>query len=207
MSEDGVSFFLMRHTIMSRKPATYEDLLVLPEHVVGEIIDGELIVSPRPALEHAATSSELGAELGMAFGRGRGGPGGWWIFDEPELHLGRDVLVPDLAGWRKERVPQRPSGPYATVAPDWVCEVLSPSTVRVDRSAKLRIYARERVSYVWLVDPLQRTLEVLQLDAGGWRPLGTHAGDEKARAKPFDAIELELAILWPEAPAEPAKAP
>jgi Uma2 family endonuclease len=168
-----------------KKPASYEDLLALPEHVVGEIVDGELHVSPRPASPHTAASSALGEELGPPFKRGKGGPGGWVILDEPELHLGRDVLVPDLAGWRRERMPERPDVAYFELSPDCVCEVLSPSTAMLDRTKKLVVYARERVAHVWFVDPIARTLEVLRLDA-----------DEKVRGEPFDAIELELAVLW-----------
>jgi Uma2 family endonuclease len=178
------------------KPASYEDILALPEHVIGEIVDGELHVSPRPASAHAAASSALGEELGPPFKRGKGGPGGWVILDEPELHLGRDVLVPDLAGWRRERMPERPDVTYFELAPDWACEVLSPSTARLDRTKKLLAYARESVTHVWIVDPLAQTLEVFRVDADAYRLVHTASGDEKVRAEPFDAIELDLSILW-----------
>lgn len=178
------------------RPATYDDILALPGHVVGEIIDGELIVSPRPAPRHAVAASVLGGELGPPFHGGRGGPGGWWILFEPELHLGDDVVVPDLAGWRRERMPVMPDTAYFTVAPDWVCEVLSPGTARVDRHKKLAVYARERVGHVWLLDPLQRTLEILRLDKGQWIIAGVHAGDEEVPAAPFESIPLSLARLW-----------
>jgi Uma2 family endonuclease len=184
------------------RPASYEDILALPEHVVGEIIDGELIVSPRPAPKHALSSSVLGADLNGPFQRGRGGPGGWWILDEPELHLDPDVLVPDLAGWRRERMPALPQKPWFELAPDWLCEVLSPSTAIIDRTRKLRIYARNRVSWVWFVDPAARTLEALRLEGSEWMVALTAGGDEKARIPPFDAIELELEALWE--PATPA---
>lgn len=165
---------------------------------MAEIVDGVLIVNPRPAFPHAAASSALGEELGGPFKRGRGGPGGWVLLDEPELHLGPepDVLVPDLAGWRRERMAEMPRGAFTTLAPDWVCEVLSPSTEAVDRGDKLPIYARELVRHAWLVDPLVRTLEVLRLEDGAWRIVGTWHDDAKVRAEPFDAIELELALLW-----------
>ncbi|WP_241757806.1 Uma2 family endonuclease [Myxococcus landrumensis] len=179
-----------------KRPATYEDLLSLPEHVVGQIIDGELIVMPRPASPHARAHSRLGGELYGPFERGRGGPGGWLFLDEPELHLGPDLLVPDLAGWRRERMPEMPDTPYFTLAPDWVCEVLSPSTEAVDRVKKTRIYAREGVSHLWLVDPRARTLEVLRLSGQHWVELGTCGGDERVRAEPFEALELELGVLW-----------
>ncbi len=140
----------------------------------------------------------MGGELTFPFGRGRGGPGGWIILDEPELHLGAEpaILVPDLAGWRRERLPSIPDQAYLTLAPDWICEVLSPSTGRFDRAEKLPLYAAENVRYAWLIEPLQHTLEVLRNESGRWLLLATHAGDAKVRAEPFDAIELELSALW-----------
>ena len=176
--------------------ATYADLMKLPEHVVGEIVDGELIVSPRPALPHARVSSSLGFDLGGPFDRGRGGPGGWWILDEPELHLGRDVLVPDLAGWRRERVPVLPRTASLDVSPDWVCEVVSPATAQTDRGRKMGVYAREKVPHLWLIDPLARTLEAYRLEPDGWKLVATHVEDAKVRVVPFEAIELELSSWW-----------
>jgi len=187
---------------MARRPdrrATYDDLLRLPENVVGEILDGELIVSPRPASPHALASSAIGSGLFGLFNRGSGGaggPGGWWILDEPELHLHGDVLVPDIAGWRRERMPSLPSVAAFELPPDWACEVQSPSTARIDRARKLPIYAREQVRHLWMVDPLARTLEVLRLESGRWTVLAVHAADERVRAEPFDAVELELASWW-----------
>jgi len=177
--------------------ATYEDVLAAPEHLVAEVIDGELSLQPRPAKPHAVATSALGEELGPPFKRGRGGPGGWIILDEPDLHLGGDILVPDLAGWRQERMPKIVDDePFFSIAPDWACEVLSRGTAVRDRTKKLPIYARELVSHVWLVDPILRTLEVLKLGAGAWTLLGTWANDARVRAEPFDAIELDLSILW-----------
>src|SRR3954468_13756744 len=147
----------------AQKPATYEDLRALPDHLLGQIIAGELVASPRPSIPHARASSVLGEELGGPFDRGRGGPGGWWMLDEPELHLGQDVLVPDLAAWRREHLPTLPVAPFLSVAPDWLCEVLSPGTEAIDRVKKLRVYPRERVAHVWLVNPAERTLEILRL--------------------------------------------
>jgi Uma2 family endonuclease len=137
-------------------------------------------------------------DLGTPFHRGRGGPGGWVILDEPELHLGPepDVLVPDLAGWRRTRMPEVPDVPAFTLAPDWVCELLSPSTEAIDRADKMPIYAREGVAHAWLVDPQVRTLEVFELDGASWRLRATYRGDRAVRAVPFDAIELDLAALW-----------
>lgn len=179
------------------KPATYADIEALPEHLTGEILGGELVVSPRPAPRHAEASSILGALLNPPFRFGNGGPGGWRIIDEPELHLRRDVVVPDLAGWRLERMPALPATAYFELPPDWVCEVLSESTMRNDRVQKLAIYAREQVAHVWLVDPVAQTLEVFRLDGPGWRLAGAWSGTDKVRAEPFDAVELDLALLWP----------
>jgi Uma2 family endonuclease len=180
----------------AKKRATYADVLAAPEHVVAEVIDGELHLNPRPALPHAAAATALSEELGPPFKRGKGGPGGWIILYEPELHLQADILVPDLGGWRVERMPSIANEAYVSLAPDWVCEVLSPRTAKYDRSDKLRIYAREQVRWAWLVDPLQRTLEALRLDQGRWTLLDTWRDDARVRVEPFDAIELDLAALW-----------
>lgn len=180
-----------------KRAATYADLEALPEHLVGEIVDGELFVSPRPAIPHASATTALTGELvgPFQFGRG-GGPGGWWILDEPELHLGADVLVPDLAGWRKERMPARPRTAAIELPPDWACEVLSPSTAVLDRTRKQDVYARVGVRHLWLVDPIARVLEVLRLEDGRWVVAATHGDLDKARIEPFDAIELDLALWW-----------
>lgn len=184
-------------TAPAKKIATYEDVLAAPPHMIAEVIGGELYLQPRPAKPHAAAASALSEELGPPFKRGRGGPGGWIILYEPELHLKSDILVPDLAGWRLERLPEMVDDePFFTLAPDWVCEVLSPRTAKYDRTDKLSIYAREEVRWAWLVDPLQRTLEALRLDTGRWTLLGTWRDEARVRAEPFDAIELELAALW-----------
>ena len=179
-------------------PATYADLEALPVNRVGEIVGGVLHATPRPALPHAAASSALGEELGPPFKRGKGGPGGWIILDEPELHFGDDVLVPDLAGWRRERMPVEPVAdtPFLSIAPDWVCEVLSPSTARLDRVKKWRSYLRERVKWLWLIDPMGRTLEAYQLEGDQYQSAGTWEAGERARIVPFDALELELDLLW-----------
>ena len=191
-----------------KREATYEDILALPEHVVGEIIDGELVVSPRPAPRHALASSVLGGELVPTYGRGRGGPGGWLILFEPELHLGRHVLVPDLAGWRRERQPRLPEAAYFEVAPDWVCEVLSPGTGLVDRTRKQRIYREHGVEWLWFVEPGARTVEVWHRSGADWVLALVSGGTEKARLPPFDAVELELGALWDEPPpSEPTESP
>lgn len=183
---------------MGRRPATYADLEALPANVVGELIAGELYASPRPAAPHTVAASRLGGELIGPFDRGRGGPGGWILLYEPELHLGEDVLVPDFCGWRRERMPQPPRTAAFTLAPDWVCEVLSPSTRALDRSVKLPVYAREGVRHVWLVDPEARTLEVFRLEGARYSLVVTHSGPVHVRAEPFEALELELPFLWGE---------
>jgi Uma2 family endonuclease len=180
------------------RPATYDDLVAVPEHLVAEIVDGELWTSPRPAPRHGAASSEVGHQLGPPFHRGRGGPGGWWILDEPELHLGGHAVVPDLAGWRRQRMPRLPDTAHFVLAPDWVCEVLSPSTMQLDREKKLGVYAGHGVRHAWLVDPLARTLEVLRLEGAHWTLIDTHTGEAVVRAEPFEAVELELGALWAE---------
>ena len=184
--------------------ATYADLEAVPANQVAELIEGTLYVMPRPALRHARASSALGGELYGPFQRGRSGPGGWWILDEPELHFPdptapgeENALVPDLAGWRRERVPAMPDAAYCTIAPDWICEVLSPSTEEHDREVKMPVYAREGVRHAWLVDPIAKTLEVYTLDASRrWREPVIYRDVELVRAAPFDAIELDLSALW-----------
>lgn len=180
----------------ARRQPSYEDVLAAPRHVVAEIVGGALHLSRRPGKAHAVVVTALGEELGPPFKRGRGGPGGWIILFEPELHLGGEILVPDLAGWRRERMPVVDDGAYFTLAPDWVCEVLSTSSRKLDRADKLPSYAREGVRHAWLVDPIARTLEVLRLEQGRWTIVATWADEAKVRAEPFDAIELDLSILW-----------
>lgn len=182
-----------------RRGATYDDLCSLPEHRVGEIIDGELYSSPRPASPHARAASMIGGDLCVPFDRPPGsalGPGGWWILDEPELHLSEDVLVPDLAGWRRDRMPVIPNVPAFDLAPDWACEVVSPSTGWIDRGKKMHVYARERVKHLWMVDPILQTLEVYRLDGPHWIVASTHARTDRVHAEPFAEIELNLSRWW-----------
>ena len=186
----------MAKPIEARTPATYDDLLKVPDHLVAEILDGDLHATPRPSPRHADASSGLAGALRGPFDRGRGGPGGWRILVEPELHLGTDVVVPDLAGWTRERLPALPDAAYFGLAPDWVCEVVSPSTASMDRVKKLAIYAREQVAFAWLVDPIARTLEALRLEAGRWVILSTVADAALVHVEPFEAIELDLSLLW-----------
>ena len=176
--------------------ATYEDVLTAARNQVAEIVGGELLLSPRPAGPHSVAASALGEELGPPFKRGRGGPGGWIILDEPELHLGDEILVPDLGGWKRTRLPAVRNEPYFTLAPDWVCEVLSPSSAKTDRADKLPIYSREAVTHVWLVTPLDHTLEALRLESGRYTIIGVWRDAARVRAEPFEALELDLSILW-----------
>ena len=178
-----------------QRRATYADLLDVPENRVGEIVDGELITQPRPAAPHARAASRLGMEL-RPLDRLKAGPGGWILLDEPELHLRGDALVPDLAGWRRERMPELPDVAAFELAPDWVCEVLSPSTQSHDRVKKMGVYAREGVGHVWLVDPLAQTLEVYRAAGGAWLRTQIAHGADKVHAEPFSELELDLAALW-----------
>ncbi len=181
-----------------RRRATYQDVLDAPPNKVAEVLAGTLYTQPRPAARHAWASSGMGAKINPPFNYGDGGPGGWWIIDEPELHLGEDILVPDLAGWRRETMPDYPDAAFFDTAPDWACEVLSPSTARIDRHEKAGIYAREAVQHLWLVDPAAKTLEVLELRDGHWVLLVTLADDAPVSQPPFDAITFPLNALWPE---------
>lgn len=179
-----------------KKLATYEDVLAAPEQLVAELVDGRLITSPRPTFPHARVGSGLGAKLYTLFDDGDGGPGGWVILFEPELHLGPHVLVSDIAGWRRERMPEIPNVPYSELAPDFCCEILSRSSASFNRAKKMPTYAAHGVGHVWLVDPLTQTLEVYSLDGATYRLLSVHANDDVVEAPPFDAVPLELARLW-----------
>ena len=181
----------------ARHRATYQDVLDAPPHRVAEVVDGTLYTHPRPAAPHARASSSLGVKVGGPFDYDAGGPGGWWIIDEPELHLDEDILVPDLAGWRRERMPEYPDTAYFTLAPDWVCEVLSPSTRKLDLHGKRPIYAREGVAHLWLVDPVDRTLEAFELNEGRWVLIASAKDDDPVSIRPFDAVTFNLADLWP----------
>ena len=179
-------------------PSLYEALESLPEPLVGEILGGQLHTQPRPSGRHGNAASVLGGDIEPAYHRGRGGPGGWWILMEPEIHFIRDteVGVPDLAGWRQERMPNIPDSHRFEVVPDWVCEILSPSTESKDRKVKMPIYARYGVAYAWLVDPEVQTLEAFALDDGAWTCIGRFQNDDPVCVAPFDAITIRLSDLW-----------
>lgn len=185
----------------SKPRATYQDVLDAPDNMVAEVLDGELHLMPRPKRRHIRTASGLGAFLFTAFDAGVNGPGGWTIIYEPELHLGAgpDIIVPDLGGWRDGRLLDdgETDDAFITVAPDWVCEILSPGTLRIDRMKKMPIYARERVTHVWLVDPREKTVEVFRLGETNYTLVGTFGGDEPLVAEPFDALGIPPAFVWP----------
>jgi len=185
-------------------PAVESAFEAVPPEQIAEILDGELHVQPRPAKRHTRAASRLGGVLVPPFDFGQGGPGGWVILDEPELHLGPrpDKLVPDLAGWLRERMPDaigdedEGDDVYYDIAPDWACEVLSTRTERIDRGKKMRIYRRERVGHIWLVSPPNQTVEVYVLEGDRFSLLDTYEGDAPVRVPPFNAIEIDFALLW-----------
>lgn len=180
--------------------ATYEDLLALPEGARGEIVAGELQLSPSPRPRHSRTQRALCGFIGRPFDDddGHGGPGGWWILTEVDVRLSpHDIVRPDLAGWRRDRLGADPWDTLPIdVIPDWICEVLSPSNAAHDRVTKRRLYARHRVPYYWLVDPQTRTLEALRLEGELWVETGSWGEGDVARVEPFDAIALDVGRLF-----------
>jgi len=180
----------------ARRAATYEDLLAVPEPLVAEILFGELVTRPRPAPRHARAAIRLGAILSGPFDLGVNGPGGWVLFGEPELHLGEHVVVPDLAAWRSERLTDFPDTAWIDVAPDWVCEVLSPSTESYDRGDKRLIYADAGVTHIWHINPVLKMLEVYKLSDGKWLLLDVFRDDAEVAAAPFGEFSFSLNLLW-----------
>ncbi len=180
----------------AKRVATYADLEAVPPQLVAEIVDGELYTQARPAPKHAFAHSHLLAWSNFRFGSGDGGPGGWWIFIEPEIHFGPDVCVPDIGGWKKDRMPRIKNEAFFTLVPDWVCEVTSPSTAAFDRIKKMAVYARSGVKHAWLVNPIDRVLEAYELNNGAWVRVGAHGENEIARIAPFESVELNLGALW-----------
>lgn len=187
----AVDFEAMKLTI--KRGATVADLEALPEGLDGQLIDGDLYVMSRPSMPHALAITHLLVELGP-FTRDR--KHGWVLAFEPALQLGRDVLVGDLAGWRRERMPVAPEENPVALAPDWVCEALSPTTARLDRGRKRELYARAKVAHLWFLDPIHQTIEVLALRGRGYQVLASAGGDERGRFAPFDTVEIDLARLW-----------
>jgi Uma2 family endonuclease len=185
----------MSERILHRE-ATYDDLLKAPDHLVAEIVEGELFMSPRPAPRHAEATGSLYSQLRRRYHEGHDGPGEWWIVFEPELHLGRDILVPDIAAWRRERLPTLPNTAYFDLAPDWVCETVSVATARLDRLRKLPRYARHAVEWAWIVDPVARGIEVYRRQGEHMLQFATYDGAKKIRPEPFTAADLDLGALW-----------
>ena len=183
-----------------KRRATYQDILDAPEHMVAEIIGGDLRLSPRPGGPATAVASKLAGELIPPFNNGRGGPGGWIIAFEPELHLGDEIVVPDLAGWKVEHLPKVPEGAFFTVTPDWVCEVVSPTSETCDRLEKLPLYAVRGIGHAWVLHPRRRSLEAFRLHDGKWLAVAIHRTNDCARIEPFEAIEIDLAVLWADVP-------
>jgi len=185
-----------------KRPAGWQDLLALPEGGLrAEVLGGELITHPRPRPAHGRTQVILSSRLGPPFDLGEGGPGGWWIVIEPDVALGpHDIVSPDLVGWRRERMPEFPRERPITLAPDWVCEVLSPRTARRDRTIKADLYLRSGVPHYWLVDVELRTLEALEAHGERWVRLGAWSEGERARAAPFEAVEIAVGTLFPPPP-------
>ncbi len=175
-------------------------MLDAPEHLVAEIIAGQLHTHPRPRMRHLRAAGKLFSRLDRSFDDGDGGPGGWWIAEEPELHLGEDVLVPDLCGWRRETLPTLPDAAFIEVVPDWVCEVLSPSTRATDLTSKRERYRLHGVGHLWLIDPETRVLEVFRLIDRAWSLQLSARDAESVSAPPFDAVTLDLTALWLPAP-------
>lgn len=184
----------------AKRAARYEDLLAVPEHLVAEILCGELVTHPRPAPRHARAVSRLHGILTPPFDLGVGGPGGWIFLIEPELHLGEHIAVPDVAAWHVDRLPVIPETAWIETAPDWICEVLSPSTQRHDRGDKRTIYAEAGVGHLWHVDPSLRMLEVFELREGKWLLAGVFHDDPPVAAPPFAALTFALGLLWPSDP-------
>jgi Uma2 family endonuclease len=179
------------------RPAAYTDLEAMPENLVAEIIDGALETHPRPRPRHARATTRLTRQLTNRYEEGEGDPGGWVFIIEPELHLGRDVVVPDLAGWRAERLTVEPEHAFIDIAPEWVCEIISPSTARLDRGPKRRIYAEAGVSHLWLFEPAEGTLEAFALSGRQWLLLATIQRGEQVSVAPFEAASFPLDDLLP----------
>jgi Uma2 family endonuclease len=180
------------------QPATYQDVLDAPPNMVAELANGRLHLHPRPRMPHARASFRLAGRLDEPFQGGPGRPGGWHFAIEPELHLGPDVLVPDLAGWRRERMQVFPDAPFADLAPDWVCEILSPATRRFDLTEKRELYRLNGVAHLWLVDPEAHTLEVFARTEAAWTLAAAFQDGDDVRAAPFETLAFPLASLWPD---------
>jgi Uma2 family endonuclease len=192
----------MSTTKPSPKAPTLADLDALPPGIVGEIIEGVLYTMTKPRARHQRTTTRIGADVGDPFDMGRGGPGGWWILAEPGIELpSTPEISPDVAGWRRERMPELPVDEPIRVVPDWVCEILSPTTRRHDMLRKLPYYAKVGVAFLWLVDIDARVLTAHRLESSGWHIIGTYSDETEVRIAPFDAVPLNVTDWWPPAPA------
>jgi len=181
----------------ARRVPTLADLDALPANVKGEIIEGVLYTMTRPRGHHQHVALAVGSELRGPFDSGKGGPGGWWILPEPGIELpNTPEIAPDVAGWKRERLPELRMDAPITVAPDWVCEILSPSTRRHDLLVKKPYYARVGVGHHWLVDIEARTVTAYRLESGRWLELGVYGDEREAAIEPFDAIRLDVASWW-----------
>ena len=186
-------------TVHARRPATSADIEALPPDVIGEIINGALFTQPRPSVQHSFSATSLTDEVVGPFQKGRGGPGGWTFLTEPELILGPHTLVPDLVGWRKDRMPRVPrTKRVENICPNWVCELLSDATEKRDRGEKRVIYAAYGVDHLWLVDPRVCSVEVFQRQDRQWLAIGYYTDSDKVAAPPFEAITMDLSVMWPE---------
>jgi Uma2 family endonuclease len=197
----------MSTTKPSTKPPTLADLDALPPGIVGEIIEGVLYTMTKPRMRHQRTTTRIGAGVSDPFDMGRAGPGGWWIVTEPGIELPNDTkeISPDVAGWRRERMPEMPVDEPIRVVPDWVCEILSPTTRRHDMLRKQPYYAKIRVPFMWLVDIEARVLTAHRLDGDTWRTIATYSDESEARIAPFDAVPLNVASWWPPGAAAPER--
>ncbi len=190
---------------LAKEKATYEDLYKIPDNQTGEIIDGQLIVTPRPSRKHVICATALGAAVTAPYQFGQGnGPGGWIFAIEPEIGLGEQIMVPDLAGWRRGRFPIEEDHNWISAVPDWVCEILSPGTFRTDKVKKMPIYAHHGVGHIWLVDPVAMTMDAFRLESGKWVLLGSFAENDKVRVEPFQQIQINLEVLWLESLQSPS---
>jgi Uma2 family endonuclease len=184
--------------------ATYEDLLNYPENERVEILDGVVVAQASPLPEHSNVQLGLAAILRAAFQYGRGGPGGWWILGDVDVRVGaHDIVRPDLVGWRQERLPSPWGKRPIDIVPDWVCEVVSPYGKTRDRIKKRQLYARHGVPYYWMIDPAG-IIETLVLEKGRWIVADAYELDAVVRIPPFDAIELQLADIFPPDESKPA---
>ncbi len=195
----------------ARKVYTYEDILALDEKLHAELLDGMIYIdgvplgsvvptvgmAPAQLPRHAKSQRVLGKIIGGPFDddHGDGGPGGWWIFIEVDVLLASGTVRPDLSGWRRERLPQPDVRPIAT-RPDWVCEIISPTSIRQDRVAKRRAYAKAGIPHYWIVDPDARTLEALELQSDRWLEVGTWSEGDVARIAPFEPVEVPVGRLF-----------